>query len=86
MATPRIAKIARESLVHKHMDKTFNVEPNGEQSGVVAEGAIMERYDERFDGKRKGTNHCLESVGIKKDGLNGENEHRIFAIVVKIVP
>lgn len=82
MAAQRIDKIARETLVRKPMDKTSDIKPNDEQSEIATEAAVKEQHD----GKRKDMDHFLESLGTRKDGLNGENAHRIFAIVVKIIP
>lgn len=64
------------------MEKTTNIEPSDDRLEVVTEAAIRKRYD----GKRKGMNHFLALQEPKEDGISGENAHRIFAIVVKIIP
>ncbi|MDF0666553.1 MAG: hypothetical protein P0119_10855 [Nitrospira sp.] len=64
------------------MDKTSNIEPHVKQLQVAAKTAVKERYD----GKRKNMNPVLEVPETKEDGVSLETAHRIFAIVVKIVP
>lgn len=82
VAPPWIVKTALETMVQKNMDKTGTVDPYVKQVKVAPETAVKEQSN----GKRKGTNRFLELLETKEDGVSAENAHRIFAIVVKIVP
>lgn len=64
------------------MDKTSNIKPYVKQLGV-ATGTVVK---EQSDGKRKGMNRFLKLPETKKGGAGAETVHRIFAIVVKVVP
>ncbi|MDF0675198.1 MAG: hypothetical protein P0120_12800 [Nitrospira sp.] len=69
-------------MAQKNIDKTANGDPYFKQLEVATKPAVKEQYD----GKRKDMNRVLELLETKEGKISAETAHRIFAIVVKIVP